>query len=417
MPLPLRLGAAVLLIAGLAACSPAEVLQAVTPGTVVTPQRPDSRDGLQATHAPDNYTVRPAKREVTPERVRSLRVPDGFAIEVFEDGLENPRILAAHSGGWLYVSEREAGRVRLLQDTDGDGRADRSEVVAEDLDEVHGLAIHDGWLYMVGIHDLWRARIQGNGALGEPEHLRDDLPNAGQHPNRTIGFDRQGRMYLTIGSTTNAFPEEEPEMATMMRGSADGSNLEIYAEGLRNTIGFGWHPETGELWGMDHGSDGRGNDTPLEELNRIREGRHYGWPFCHNDRQVDWMVPAEPEEGDKASFCATSEPDVLRYQAHAAPMQMAFYTGDAFPAEYRNDAFAAMRGSWNRNPPVGYEVVRIRFNDGGQPTAIEPFITGWLIENGRAQFGRLTGMASGADGALYLTDDSGGVVYRIAYGN
>jgi glucose/arabinose dehydrogenase len=213
-------------------------------------------------------------------------------------------------------------------------------------------------------------------------------------------------------------PEPDEETATLLRVDPRSWERTIFARGLRNTIGFGWHPVSGTLYGFDHNTDHRGNDWPPEEINRIREGRHYGWPFCGGDREVDWHVAQDPNDSEdvtRQEFCDGTEPPVLTYIAHAAPMQMVYYTGDHFPEDYRHDAFVTMRGSWNRNPPVGYEVVRLRFDDQGAPTSVEPFITGWLIEDGRAHFGRLMGIAQDGDGALLVGDDSNGVIYRVTY--
>jgi glucose/arabinose dehydrogenase len=381
-----------------------------------TPQTPTREAGFIAVSA-ENATVRPERREVTPALVQQIRLPAGFRIDVFAEDLAQPRVVRVAPNGNVYVAEREEGRVRLLRDTNGDGRADVSRVVSsglrEDLRGVHGLAIHGERLYMVTETELLSAPMQANGDLGEVTVHIDDIPAGGQHPNRTIEFGPDGALYLSVGSTCNACVEPKNEHATLMRVNTRTWEREIFAEGLRNTIGFGWHPVSGRLYGLDHNSDGRGNDWPPEELNHVQQGRHYGWPFCGGDREVDWQLPEDPDGETRPAFCARTEPPVLTYQGHAAPMQMVYYTANAFPPEYRNDAFATMRGSWNRNPPVGYEVVRIRFDAGGTPIGVESFASGWLIEGGRAHFGRLMGLAQAADGSLLVTDDANGVVYRI----
>jgi glucose/arabinose dehydrogenase len=202
----------------------------------------------------------------------------------------------------------------------------------------------------------------------------------------------------------------------MLRYDPATGQRAIFARGLRNTIGFGWHPATGRLWGMDHNSDARGDDFPPEELNLIEEGGHYGWPYCAGKQQVDYFTASEPpDDASRPEFCARTKPSILEYQGHAAPMTLVFYTGTRFPERFRHDAFTAMRGSWNRNPPAGYKVVRIRFDGQGNPLGFEDFVTGWLLEDGRAHFGRLTGTAVAADGSLLVTDDANGVIYRIAY--
>lgn len=409
-----RLGVALILVM-LAACAPGTR----APGQLPTPQTPATPEGLIAVDAV-SATVRPERRDFSEERMRLLRLPAGFRIDVFAQGLENPRGMAATAEGFVYVAEREAGRVRLLRDTSGDGRADVSRVVLEGLGDgmggVHGLAVRGDRLYMVRINELLSAPILADGGLGEPTVHIDDLPDGGQHPNRTMTWGPDGMLYLSVGSQTNGVPEPDDETAAMLRVNPEGWSREIFAEGLRNTIGFGFHPVSGHFYGLDHNTDHRGDDWPPEELNRIVEGRHYGWPFCGGDREVDWHVAQNPD-GDETrqAFCARTEPPVRTYIAHAAPMQMAYYTGTHFPPEYRNDAFVTMRGSWNRNPPIGYEVVRIRFDAAGEPTAIEPFVGGWLLEGGRAHFGRLMGLVQAADGSLLVGDDANGVIYRISY--
>jgi glucose/arabinose dehydrogenase len=389
-------------------------------GAVPAPRTPVDGEGLISVGAVSN-TVRPERRDFSEALMAQLRAPAGFRVSVFARDLENPRGMVAAANGDVYVAEREAGRVRLLRDTNGDGRADVSRVVAEGMNEgmegVHGLAIRGGRLYMVTVNELYSAPIQADGGLGERTLHIDDIPDGGQHPNRTMAFGPDGHLYLSVGSQTNGVPEPDERTATMLRVNPDTWEYEIYAEGLRNTIGFGWHPVSGNFYGFDHNTDHRGDNWPPEEVNHIREGLHYGWPWCGGDREVDWHVAPNPE-GDmpRQQFCAQTEPPVLTYIAHAAPMQMIYYTGNQFPAEYRNDAFVTMRGSWNRNPPIGYEVVRVRFNAQGLPTAVEPFVGGWLIENGQAHFGRLMGVAQAGDGALLVGDDTNGVIYRIAYG-
>ncbi|HEV2734216.1 MAG TPA: PQQ-dependent sugar dehydrogenase [Longimicrobiaceae bacterium] len=222
-------------------------------------------------------------------------------------------------------------------------------------------------------------------------------------------------LYVSVGSTCNNCGETNRENATLLRMRTDGSDRGVYASGLRNMIGWDWHPATGQLWGMDHGSDWRGDDLPPEELNRVENGTHYGWPFCYGDRRVDAFTPAAPPGGDRQGFCRRTAAPVLTYTAHAAPIGMVFYKGMQFPAEYRGDAFVAMRGSWNRRPPSGYKLVRIRFDAAGSPTRIEDFVTGFLSRDGQAFRGRIAGVAVARDGSVLFADDTNGVIYRVAY--
>lgn len=231
--------------------------------------------------------------------------------------------------------------------------------------------------------------------------------------NSKIGPD--GMLYVTVGSTCNCCVEKNPENATILRARPDGSDRKVFARGLRNTIGFGWHPQTRQLWGMDHGSDWLGDDAPPEELNRLEAGADYGWPFVWGNRQVIPGLESHPKVGRLKDYAARATPPVVGYQAHSAPIQMVFYTGGQFPVEYRNDAFVAMHGSWNRKPSVGYEVVRVRFDKEGKPVGFQKFLTGFLVEDGRAFFGRPAGLAVTKDGALLVGDDINGVIYRVSY--
>ena len=356
-------------------------------------------------------------RQMRPDAAR-LQVPDGFEVSVFARGLVNPRMLAVADDGTVYVTRRSVGDVMMLRDADGDGSADgptdERRVVAS-RPNLHGIALDGDQVYLVTIKDLYRTRRLADGRFGPLELLADDLPDAGQHPNRTVVVGPDGKLYLSAGSTCNACDEGNPESATMLRVEPDGSARSIFASGLRNTIGYGFAPGTGDLYGMDHGIDWLGDNEQHEELNLIVEGNTYGWPYIYADGQYN--PQDDPPAGlTMADWDAQSARPLGLYTPHAAPMQMAFYTGTAFPAAYRGDAFVAMRGSWNRRPPSGYEVVRVRFED-GRPAGFEPFVTGFLQQDGDgwAQMGRLAGLAVTPDGALLFTDDQNGVIYRVAY--
>jgi glucose/arabinose dehydrogenase len=343
-----------------------------------------------------------------------LLPPDGFEINVFARGLGNPRMLAVGRDGAVYVTRREQNDVIVLVDRDGDGRSDSTRTVLPNLKGAHGIAVNNDQLYICTDTKLYRAELRNDGSVGTPKLLIERLPDGGQHPNRTLGFGPDGMLYISVGSSCNACDESNEEHATMLRVRPDGSQRAIYARGLRNTIGFAWHPQTRELWGVDNGSDWRGDDNPPEELNRIVEGGDYGWPFCYGDRVVDRFLSAEPKGMTREQYCARTLPPALSYEAHSAPLNLVFYTAGQFPAEYRNDAFVTMRGSWNRLPPVGYKIVRIRFQN-GRPERVEDFLTGFLFDEGQSYFGRPSGMAIARDGSLLISDDTNGVIYRIAY--
>jgi Raf kinase inhibitor-like YbhB/YbcL family protein len=366
------------------------------------------------------HVYEPAKLEPSDELVARLRVPEGFRVQKFAE-LQNPRMLAVGPDGTVYVSQREPGTVAMLKDTDGDGVADVQRVVAE-KEMAHGLVVHEGKLYIAAVKEVFVADIKQDGTLGPPQTLIKDLPDGGQHPNRTLAVGPDRMLYITSGSTCNECHETNPESATVLRAALDGRTRKVFASGLRNTIGFDWHPVSKKLYGMDHGIDWLGDDDQREELNELVEGAKYGWPYVYADSKLNPHNEPPKKLGlTNEDWARQSKEPLLLYTAHSAPMQMAFYTGSMFPAEYRNDAFVAMRGSWNRKPPSGYEVVRVRFDQTGKPTGIEPFLTGFLVPNGApdgkdGQFARLAGVAVARDGALLVSDDTNNTIYRVSYG-
>ncbi len=362
----------------------------------------------------EGYLVTPEQLKFDESLLQQLKLPAGFRINVFAKDLGNPRMLAIAPDGTIYVTRRQQGDILALRDSNGDGYADEILTVASGYEYINGLTIYQNRLYFVTDKELYAADLNSGGAIGEVQELINDLPDAGQHPNRTLSFGPDGMLYITVGSTCNACNETNPESATILRAQPDGSMRTIYAKGLRNTIGFDWHPETGQLWGMDHGSDWRGNEQPPEELNLLEESANYGWPFCYADRRPDVYLPTNPTGTTKEEYCANTQPPVLTYTAHSAPLAMLFYKASQFPEEYRNDAFVTMRGSWNRNPPSGYKVVRVRYAN-GKPVEFEDFITGFLNEEALTQFGRPVGLAIAPDGSLLFTDDTNGVIYRVTY--
>ncbi|MCE7060764.1 sorbosone dehydrogenase family protein [Dyadobacter sp. CY343] len=357
------------------------------------------------------YVFYPALQQATDANIAQLKVPAGFKISKFAEKLGKPRILVTGTDGQIYASDREAGIVLMLQDTNNDGAAEVIKTVAN-IKQVHGLSIHNNKMYMVAVNEVYVADMNADGTLGQPRMLISDLPDGGQHPNRTIGFGPDGKMYLTVGSTCNSCPEPNPENATILRAEEDGSNRKIFAKGLRNTIGFGWHPETKELWGMDHGIDWLGDDEQKEEVNMIKQGADYGWPYIYGEGKYN---PGDRPKGDTSysQYLQKTTLPTLTYQAHSAPMGMAFYNGAMFPAEYINDAFVAMRGSWNRSTPVGYKIVRMHF-ESGKPVRFEDFVTGFVVNDNRAHFGRLVGVTVHTDGSLLFSDDTNGVIYRVS---
>ena len=373
------------------------------------------KDPKAADIAITGHVLEPAAVEPTAERLQQLTKPEGFSVDVFAEDLGHPRMIAVSDTGDLYVTDREAGTVTMLKDEDGDGRADGHEIVAT-KEMMHGIAFDGDTVFLMTVNDVFRAPVKEDGTFGELERIATDFPEGGQHPNRTLTVGPDDMLYVSVGSTCNACGETNDENATMVRMAKDGSDRAIFASGLRNTIGFAFEPNTDRLYGFDHGIDWLGDDEQPEEFNRIEEGKRYGWPYVYADSKLSPQDEPPEGQGTNAEWAEKSTEPVLMYTPHAAPMQMAFYQGQAFPDEFQGDAFAAMRGSWNRKPPSGYEVVRVRF-ESGEPIAIEPFVSGFLIDRqGKwEQMGRLAGLAAGPDGALYVSDDVNGVIYRIGY--
>jgi len=374
-------------------------------------QEPASGTDMEVT----GHSFVPEKTNFSEELMQNLSLPDEFEVNVFARDLKNPRIMAVDDDGTVYVTVPAENSTIALADANGDGIADQTRVVISGLTRVHGIAIHEGRLYLATPTELYVAEIGQDGNVSEPQVVVDNLPEGGQHPNRTFFIGPDGKIYLSVGSTCNACIEPNHEHATILQMETNGSSRRIYARGLRNTLGFALHPVTGEMWGMDQGTDWLGDDQPPEELNRIVDGGNYGWPWCYGKGEVNQVMSQKPENMTKEEYCATSEPSVLEYQAHSSPIQFIFYNATHFPAEYRNDAFITFRGSWNREPATGYKVVRVLFDDRGQPTGFEDFMTGFLSRDGNAFFARIAGLVVASDGSLLIGDDTNGVIYRVSY--
>ncbi|MBW2279753.1 MAG: PQQ-dependent sugar dehydrogenase [Deltaproteobacteria bacterium] len=344
------------------------------------------------------------------ELQRRIELPPGFRIDTFATGLRNARFMRFSGAGDLLVSSPREGTIFLLEpDRDGDGATDGQRVLLDGLNRPHGFDFHEGWLY-VGETDAIR-RIRFNpetGAVdGELEPVVTGLPEGGNHWTKTVRFGPDGWMYVSVGSSCNVCDEEDERRAAMLRFRPDGSDAQVYARGLRNSAGFDFHPRTGELWATDNGRDLLGDDFPPCEFNRVVEGADYGWPYANGMKQPDPDFGA----GRDAEIAASVAPE-HGFVAHTAPLGMTFYRGEGFPARYRGAAFVAQHGSWNRSTKSGYRVVLLEWDDAG--TILESdFAVGF--EKDEQVIGRPVDVAEGPDGALYVSDDYTGAVYRIEY--
>ncbi len=343
--------------------------------------------------------------------VATITVPDGFAVQVFVDGLSGPRFMAVGPDGVLYVADRGNDRIVALPDADGNGQADEIRVVADGLNNPHNLVYHEGAWYVAVTDGVVRLiDADGDGVAESRTTLIDSYTPPGQHSSRTIAFLPDGRLLLSAGSTCNVCEEEDPRRAAITSydspvGQDQLTGETLYASGLRNAVGLTVNPETGQLWVTNNGRDLLGDDLPSETVYQVEEGTDYGWPSCHSGTIVD------PEFGF-AGACDDAGQPAVTIQAHSAPLGLTFYTGSTFPAEYQGDLFVALHGSWNRSVPTGYKVVRVPMANGAPAGPVEDFATGWLNSDGNAD-GRPVDVTVGADGALYVSDDKGGFIYRI----
>ena len=337
-----------------------------------------------------------------------INVPEGFDVNIFAEGLARPRFINFAPDGRLYVAERGANRIVILEDKDGDGRSDSQTVFADEIDNPHSVVLHDGaWYIGVPTGVIRLTDRDGDGRADERVTLIDNYPTSG-HSTRTVEFLPDGRMVVSVGSSCNVCAEQNPRRAAVLAyEDSNAENEQLFASGLRNAVGLTVHPSTGELWATNNGRDLMGDDVPPETVYLVREGADYGWPRCH-------ASIADPDYGYEG-VCEEVEAPIVEMQAHSAPLGLVFYEGDAFPEPYRDDLFIAFHGSWNRSVPTGYKIVRLPF-DGTEPgTEVVDFATGWLEDDLTTVTGRPVGLAVGPDGALYMSDDTGGFIYRIAY--
>ena len=337
----------------------------------------------------------------------TIRLPPGFAIEVYSDRVPGARSMALSASGTLYLGTRENGAVYALPDRDRDGRPDEVIVIARGLNSPNGVAFRGGSLYVAEIGRILRYdEIEKD--LHHPPRpvvVFDRLPRDAHHGWKFIAFGPDGKLYVPIGAPCNICERPDPYM-TITRMNPDGSNWEIYARGIRNTVGFDWDPRTKELWFTDNGRDWLGDDLPPDELNHApRKGMNFGFPYRYGQNVPD---PEMRDKLDRADFT----PPAMDLGPHVAALGMRFYTGEMFSREYRGQIFIAEHGSWNRSRPIGYRVMLVRLRD-GKPISYEPFAEGWL--QGGEAWGRPVDVQVMPDGALLVSDDRAGAVYRISY--
>ena len=333
---------------------------------------------------------------------QSLKVPTGFQVTVFAPDVPGVRYLALGPGGVVYASRPSAGTIVRLPDANHDGVADSVVVVATGLNRPFGIAFRGDTMFVAENNEV----VHFNPGSAVKVVDVANIPGGTGHWTRTIVFGTDGKMYVSVGSSCNICDESDSMRAAVVQFNRDGSGGRVFARGLRNSVGLAISPTTGELWATNNDRDNLGDDVPPERINIIKDGKYYGWPQCY--------LPGQRNPEYSTADCSSVEPPAITFQAHSAPLGLNFYTGTAFPADYRGDAFVAFHGSWNRSVPTGDKVVRVQVTN-GKPVAIDDFITGWQLPDG-SRWGRPVGIVMTPDGALLVSDDMGGKIWRVSYG-
>jgi glucose/arabinose dehydrogenase len=340
-----------------------------------------------------------------------LDLPEGFEIKVFARGVDGARSMAMGDNGTLFVGTRNENTVYAIQDTDGDYIAD-NVMVLDTMAVPNGVAMRNGDLYVAQVGSLWKyPNIEDQlGKTPIKELIYDDYPTEFHHGWKYIAFGPDDKLYVPVGAPCNICnrTDEDERFGTITRMDPDGSNREIYAKGVRNTVGFTWHPESGDMWFTDNGRDMLGDDIPPCELNHVTEaGQHFGYPFCHGG------IIKDPEFGDEHP-CSDFVAPAVQFGAHVAPLAVKFYTGNMFPKEYKGKAFVAQHGSWNRSKKVGYRIMMVDVEN-GEATNSKPFIDGWLNQETQEASGRPVDILWLKDGSMLISDDYGDAIYRVSY--
>jgi len=340
-----------------------------------------------------------------------LRVPDGFQVSLYAADVPKARFLHATTTGDLLVSQPRLGQILLLErDANGDGAPDGRRVLLSGLDRPHGIEIADGWLYIGESSAVGRVAFDSDaGAVrGDYARILKGLPEGGNHWSRTVRAGPDGWLYVSIGSSCNVCEEQHPWRAAMLRLRGDGSDVQLHATGLRNSVGFDWAPWSGELFATDNGRDLLGDDFPPCELNRIEAGGFYGWPYINGDGVMDPDLGAGKED-----LLQSAQSPAHGFRAHTAPLGISFLRHAGLPDEYRRSALVALHGSWNRSTPDGYKVVRLHWDEQGSILESD-FLSGF--EQDGDIIGRPVDVVEAADGSIFISDDYAGAIYRVRHG-
>ena len=341
--------------------------------------------------------------------LEKIKLPAGFKIEVYAE-VEDARSMALSPSGVVYVGNKDKDKVYAIKDTDGDNKADKKWVLASGLNMPNGVAFHDGDLYIAEVSKISKIEDVESKLDNPPKPttLVDDYPTETHHGWKYIAFGPDGKLYVPVGAPCNICEPEEEIYASITRINADGTGREIYAKGVRNSVGFTWHPATKEMWFTDNGRDMLGDDVPNCELNRApKQGMHFGYPYCHEGSVKD------PEFGNKKP-CSEFIAPAYKLGPHVAPLGLKFNTGDQFPAKYKDQIFVALHGSWNRSKKSGYNVSLVSLKD-NKAAGHEVFASGWLDEKAQKAWGRPVDVLFLADGSMLISDDQASVIYRVSH--
>lgn len=342
--------------------------------------------------------------------LEKIVLPEGFSIDVFATNVENARSMALSPKGTLFVGTRGQGDVYAIVDKNQDYKADKIYTIATGLKMPNGVAFRDGDLYVAEVNRILKyenieKRLDNPPA---PIVLNDTYPSETHHGWKYIAFGPDGKLYVPVGAPCNICESEDDIFNTITRINPDGSGREIVQRGIRNTVGFTWHPETGELWFTDNGRDWLGDDSPACELNHApKDGMHFGYPYCHQGDLPD------PKFGEKYP-CSDFTPPVQQLGPHSAPLGLEFYTGNQFPDTYKHQVIIAEHGSWNRSTKIGYQLSLVTL-EGSQATNYQPFAKGWLDETQDEPWGRPVDIEQLPDGSILVSDDFANAIYRISY--
>ncbi|WP_076502620.1 PQQ-dependent sugar dehydrogenase [Belliella pelovolcani] len=345
-------------------------------------------------------------------QLETIKLPAGFEISVWAEDVPNARSLALGDNGTVFVGNRQGNKVYALQDNNKDGKADKMYTLAEGLRMPNGVAFKDGHLYVAEVSKIHRFKdIEKNLATPKSEIIFDQFPDKAHHGWKFIAFGPDGLLYVPIGTPCNICEPEEI-YATITRIDVNASVIkpEIFAQGVRNTVGFDWHPVTKELWFTDNGRDMMGDDIPDCELNHApKKGMHFGYPYWHAGDVKD------PEFGNKGKGKDAYTAPAAKLGAHTAPLGMRFYTGSQFPSQYKNSIIVAKHGSWNRSKKSGYQLTRVILDNSGKVQKEEVFAEGWLDHASQDVWGRPVDVLQLPDGSILVSDDMANCIYRISY--